>query len=180
MTRYLRWSIYLLPTVIFVVMVVFFLLGLGKDPRMVKPVLIDVPAPSFSLPGLPGYGDGLSSDDVRGKVSLVNIFGSWCVACVAEHPMLLRIRESGMAPLYGIDWRDKPEDATAWLGRHGNPYEKIGIDPDSRTAIDFGVTGAPETFVVDANGVIRYKWTGPITEEAWEKVLSPMIAELSR
>lgn len=180
MTRYVRWLIYLSPMMVFAVMVMFFLVGLGKDPREVKPVLIDVAVPSFSLPALSGDGGGLSSDDLRGRVSLVNIFGSWCVACIAEHPMLLRIRESGIVPLYGINWRDRREDAIAWLGRHGNPYEKIGIDPDSRTAIDFGVTGAPESFVIDAGGVIRYKWTGPITEEVWKKILLPLITELSR
>ncbi len=175
-----RLMIYLLPTLVFLALVVFFLLGLEKDPRLVKPVLIDKPVAEFSLPGLPDVGDGLSSADLKGKVSLINVFGSWCEACVAEHPMLMRIKESGKVPLYGIDWRDKPANALAWLKKHGNPYDRIGFDPDSRVAIDFGVTGAPETFVIDKAGVIRYKWSGPITEAVWRDILLPLVEELAR
>lgn len=175
-----RLMIYLLPTLVFLALVVFFLLGLGKDPRLVKPVLIDKPVAEFALPGLPEMSDGLSSTDLKGKVSLINVFGSWCEACVAEHPMLMRIKESDKVPLYGIDWRDKPANALAWLKKHGNPYDRIGFDPDSRVAIDFGVTGAPETFVIDKQGVIRYKWSGRITEAVWRDILLPMVEELSR
>ena len=175
-----RLIIYLLPSLVFLAMVVFFLFGLENDPRLVKPVLIDKPAPTFALSGLEGVSEGLTTADLKQRVVLVNVFGSWCIACVAEHPVLMRIKESGLVPLYGINWRDKPADAVAWLKKHGNPYDKIGTDPDSRVAIDFGVTGAPETFVIDRNGVIRFKWTGPITDDVWQKILLPVVQELSR
>ena len=172
---------YLLPLFMFLVLVVYFFVGLGKDPREIPSVLIDRPVPMFQLPPLQGFDHGLASDDLKGQVSLVNIFGSWCVACQIEHPFLMTLRARNVVPIHGIDWREKDREAgPAWLARHGNPYTRVGDDRDSRVAIDFGVTGAPETFIVDAKGVIRYKHVGPITPEVWETKLWPIVQALRR
>lgn len=177
--------VYLLPVAVFAVVALFFYRGLQLDPREIPSVLINKPVPELDLPPVPGRDEeGLTSAHLTGQVSLVNIFGSWCVACVAEHPMLLRIQEAGVVPIHGIDWNEKnPEDGARWLRRNGDPYDRVGLDlgpPESHAAIDFGVTGAPETFVVDARGNIRYKHTGPITPEVWENTLWPMIQELQQ
>jgi cytochrome c biogenesis protein CcmG/thiol:disulfide interchange protein DsbE len=176
-----RKLIFIAPTLIFAVLVGMFMMRLGNDPRDIPSMLINKPVPEFALSGLPDTPRGLTSDDLKGDVSLVNIFGSWCVACIAEHPELVRIKESGFVKIYGIDWREKdPVDGKRWLERNGNPYTLVGMDPNSRVAIDFGVTGAPETFVVDKAGVVRYKHVGPITPEVWEGTLKPMITELRK
>lgn len=173
--------IYLAPVLVLAAMAVMFTVGLGRDPKTIPSVLIDRPVPAFSLDALPGRERALSSADLKGQVSLVNIFGSWCVACIAEHPILVRIAESGAVPIHGIAWREKdPADAMRWLNRHGDPYDRVGHDADSRVAIDFGVTGAPETFVVDAQGVIRYKHIGPVTPDVWDNTLLPMIEQLRK
>lgn len=172
---------YILPLLIFLVLAVYFFVGLGKDPHDIPSVLIDRPVPEFQLAPLEGFDRGLGSADLKGQVSLVNIFGSWCVACQIEHPFLMTLRQNNAVPIFGIDWREKDRQAgPAWLARHGNPYTLVGDDPDSRVAIDFGVTGAPETFLVDARGVIRYKHVGPITPEVWETKLWPIVQALRR
>lgn len=171
----------LLPLLVFAGLAIFFAVGLTRDPRTIASVLINQPVPDFELPPIKGYERGFSSADLKGQVSLVNIFGSWCVACQVEHPFLMKIKEGNLVPLYGIDWREETPDAGPnWLKRYGDPYTRIGDDPKSRAAIAFGVTGAPETFVVDGNAVIRYKHIGPITREIWDKTLSPMIQDLRR
>ncbi len=155
------------------------------DPKTIPSVLIDRPIPELNLPGVPGRDEvGLKTEHITGQVSLVNIFGSWCVACLAEHPMLLEINNSGIVPVHGIDWNEKdPADGGRWLKRHGDPYTRVGLDagpPVSNAAIDFGVTGAPETFIVDKSGHVRYKHIGPVTPEVWEDKLLPMIEELKK
>ena len=173
-----RWP-YLLPLAVFLTMAGYFYVGLSRDPAVLPSVLIDQTVPPFDLPPIQGRTGGLSSDDLKGQVSLVNIFGSWCVACLTEHPLLMRLKAEGDVPIFGIDWRERSPDAgPAWLARHGDPYTRIGDDPDSRAAIAFGVTGAPETFVVDAAGVIRYKHVGPITPRDWEETLWPIVERL--
>lgn len=152
----------------------------GLDPSLIPTVLLDTPMPAFDLPPLPDRGEGLNSEDLKGQVYLVNFWGSWCIACLAEHPMLLKIKDSGVIPIHGVAWRDEPERSLAWLAKHGDPYARIGQDPHSKTAIAFGVVAAPETFLVDANGVIRYKQTGPITEEDWNGKIKPLIAQLKK
>jgi cytochrome c biogenesis protein CcmG/thiol:disulfide interchange protein DsbE len=175
----MRKLVFLLPALIFVALVGVFMSRLGEDPSRIPSVLINRPVPEFALASLPERGAPLSSADLKGQVSLVNIFGSWCVACLVEHPVLMKIKESGAVPIHGIDWRERdPADAVRWLQKHGDPYDRIGYDGDSRVAIDFGVTGAPETFVVGADGVIRYKHIGPVTEEVWEDTLKPLIDQL--
>ncbi|MCB2106281.1 MAG: DsbE family thiol:disulfide interchange protein [Rhodobacteraceae bacterium] len=182
--------VFLLPLAVVLILIAVFgkrLLDVagGEDPRLLKSVLLDTPMPDMDLAALPGRfktmpDDGLATADLKGQVSLVNVWGSWCVACLAEHPMLVEIEKSGAVPIHGIDWRDTPEAANAWLARHGDPYARIGLDPRSHTAIALGVTGAPESFLVDANGVIRYKYIGPITPEVWSSTLQPMIAQLEQ
>ena len=181
---------FLAPLLVVAVMVAIFgkrLLDVerGDDPRLLPSVLLNTPVPGMALEGLPGRAggperNGLSDQDLKGRVSLVNIWGSWCIACLSEHPMLNEIAKSGIVPVEGIAWRDTPEASVAWLRKHGDPYNRIGQDPHSRTAIAFGVTGAPESFVIDRQGVIRYKQIGPITPEVWEQTLKPLIAQLSK
>jgi cytochrome c biogenesis protein CcmG/thiol:disulfide interchange protein DsbE len=152
----------------------------GYDPLVIPTVLLNTPAPTFELPPLPGYGEALTSADLKGKVSLVNIWGSWCAACTVEHPFLMEIAKTGEVPIYGIAWRDTPDRSVAWLERHGNPYTKIGQDPKSQTIIDLGVVAAPESFVIDKDGIIRYKVAGIITREEWREKIQPLIAQLNK
>ncbi len=173
---------YVLPILIFLGLLGFFFRGLFLDPKAIPSALIDRPVPQMDLAALPGRGDtGLKTEHLKGQVSLVNIFGSWCVACVAEHPMLLRIKQEGVVPIHGIDWRDDPVQGMLWLQQKGDPYTRVGADPPpGRTSVDFGVTGAPETFIVDKEGRIRYKHVGIIDEKAWRDILSPIVTELQK
>jgi len=174
---------YLMPVLVLAVIALFFLRGLGLDPHDVPPELIGKPVPEMNLAPLPGrVGGGLSTADLKGRVSLVNVYGSWCISCVQEHPTLLAVKRAGVVPIHGIDWRDDPVKGAEWLQRHGDPYDRVGADPPpGRAAIDFGVTGAPETFLVDKNGIIRFKYyAGPITPEVWEKEFLPRIRELQK
>jgi len=172
---------YLLPLAIFLVIAGYFAKGLTLNPRDMPSMLNDQQAPAFDLKPISGSTRGFSSADLMGQVSLVNIFGSWCVACLAEHQMLMKIQAQGLVPIYGIDWREKdPEAGPKWLARRGNPYTLIGDDPHSKAAIAFGVTGAPETFLIDKRGFIRYKHVGPITQENWDDILWPLVQELGK
>jgi cytochrome c biogenesis protein CcmG/thiol:disulfide interchange protein DsbE len=173
--------LFLLPLAAFVVLAGYLALGLTRDPHVLPSVLINQEVPAFDLAPIKGRDRGFRRDDLMGQVSLVNVFGSWCVACRIEHPFLLRLKAEGRVPVHGIDWREEDADAgPAWLARLGDPYALIGADPHSRAAIAFGVTGAPETFVVDKLGFIRYKQIGPLTPEVWEQTVGPMIEELRR
>ncbi len=172
---------YALPLAGFAVLGVFFARGLGLDPRAIPSVLIDQPVPEFALEPIKGRDRGFSSTDLLGQVTLVNIFGSWCAACRIEHPFLMKLSREKQIPIYGINWREKTPDAgPRWLARFGDPYVLIGADPKSRAAIAFGVTGAPESFIVDKKGVIRYKHIGPIGTDAWKDTLMPIIEELRK
>lgn len=170
--------VFLMPLAVFLVVAIYFAAGLKRDPAVLPSVLIDQPTPQFSLSPIEDYDEGFSTLDLAGQVSLINIFGSWCVACQVEHPLLMKIKEEGGPPIYGVNWNDKPGAGTAWLQRFGDPYERVGDDADGRVAIEFGVSGAPETFVVDKNGRIRYKHTGPISTADWRDLFEPMIKEL--
>ncbi|MSO97396.1 MAG: DsbE family thiol:disulfide interchange protein [Rhodospirillaceae bacterium] len=152
----------------------------GDDPHLIPSVLLNTPMPEFDLAPLPGREPGLATRDLKGSVSLVNVWGSWCVACLAEHPTLMALQRENAIPIQGIAWRDSPSASLAWLAQRGDPYARIGQDPKSVAAISLGVTGAPETFVVDATGVIRYKHIGPITPEVWQTTLAPLIAQLKK
>lgn len=167
-----------IPVILFAILGVYFAIGLREDPRLLESQLIDEALPAFDLPAIEGHTTGLSSDDLQGHVSLLNVFGSWCPPCEIEHPMLMQISRSGRVPIYGIDWRDPPGAGSAWLARNGNPYARVGDDPDGRLAIDLGVTGAPETFLIGRDGRVKYRHIGIITPEIWQDVLIPMIEEL--
>ncbi|MGB0696769.1 MAG: DsbE family thiol:disulfide interchange protein [Rhodospirillaceae bacterium] len=175
---------FLLPLITLLAMVGFFTIGLQKDPSILPSELIDQPLPEMNLAALPGRGgphgdDPLTTEALTGEVSLVNIFGSWCIACRAEHPVLMRMSQQAFVPIHGIDWRERdPADGLEWLQLHGDPYDIVGQDPDSKAAIDLGVTGAPETFVIDTKGVVRYKHIGPITFDDWNNRLMPLIETL--
>lgn len=169
----------LAPFSVFLVIALYFAIGLDRDPSRIPSVLIDKPLPAFDLPAIEGREKGLSSADLAGEVALVNVFGSWCAGCLIEHPVLMEIAASETVLLVGVDWKDPPGAGAAWLKRNGDPYALIGDDADGRVAIDFGVTGAPETFVVDKNGRIRYKQVGPITPQIWRKELKPLIEKLN-
>jgi cytochrome c biogenesis protein CcmG/thiol:disulfide interchange protein DsbE len=174
-----RRFVYAVPLLVLAVLAIYFWRGLGSDPHAVPSPLIDQAVPEFALQPLAGRDRGLSSHDLTGQVSLVNVFGSWCVACRVEHPFLMEIRKQNLVPIFAIDWREKDRAAgPAWLARHGDPYTLIGDDPDSVAAIAFGVTGAPETFVVDRRGVIRYKHVGPLTQDIWNETLWPIVQRL--
>jgi cytochrome c biogenesis protein CcmG, thiol:disulfide interchange protein DsbE len=176
--------LYLSPLIVVLVIVGYLGVALWRnafksDPNEIPSVLIDRPFPQIDLPPITGYAKGFATADLAGEVALVNIFGSWCVACQVEHPVLMELARSGAVPIYGIAWREKdPADATAWLEQRGNPYRLVGNDQPGRAIIDLGVTGAPETFVVDRAGRIRYKQIGPITADVWERDLKPVVDQL--
>jgi cytochrome c biogenesis protein CcmG/thiol:disulfide interchange protein DsbE len=167
-----------IPAALLLVVGGFFAFGLTRDPQAFDSGLVDRAMPTFALAPLTPERPALENADLVGKVSLVNVFGSWCASCVLEHPQLTEIANSGAVNVYGIDWRDPPGAGAAWLERYGDPYAKTGVDSDSRLAIDLGVTGAPETFIVDRGGRIRYKQVGPITADIWNDTLLPLIQKL--
>jgi len=169
---------FLLPLGIFVVLVVFLGIGLNLKPREVPSPLIDKPAPAFSLSRLDDPAQRVSLQDMRGKVWILNVWASWCVACLDEHPHLVAFAKQGMVPLYGLNYKDKSEAAQAWLGKHGNPYDVSIVDADGRVGIDYGVYGVPETFVIDKQGVIRYKHIGPVTPEVLNDTIVPLVRGL--
>jgi cytochrome c biogenesis protein CcmG/thiol:disulfide interchange protein DsbE len=173
----MRRLLYLIPVLVFAAVGVGLAVGLTRDPGTLPSALIDRPVPEFELPGLEG-DEGLSSADLEGRVSLVNVFASWCVPCRVEHPVLMRLAEEGV-PIFGINYKDPPDQAKAWLAELGNPFEKIGADRDGRVGIEWGVYGVPETFVVDAKGRIRHRHVGPIQARDLERTLLPLLAELS-
>ena len=170
-----------LPLLLFAAVAVWMAVPLirGDDPSILPSALIDRPAPNFDLPALPGVAGGVAHADLAGSVRLVNFFASWCVPCLAEHPLLTRMAREDGIPVFGVNYKDATADATAWLARHGNPYERVGADGDGRVAIDWGVYGVPETFVVDREGHIRFRHAGPLTPEIVRDQLMPLIAELS-
>lgn len=152
----------------------------GANPQELPSAMIDRPAPAFDLPPLPGPTPGLSTADLRGGVSLVNVFASWCAPCAVEHPVLMRLARDEGIPIHGINQRDEPADALAFLRRLGNPYTRIGVDRDARASIEWGVYGVPETYVVDHEGHIRFRHVGPLTGRDVEQTILPMVRELRR
>ena len=171
---------YALPLAIFFGLVWFMWKGLSLNPREIPSALIDKPVPAFALPLLHDATKTLSAADMKGKVWLLNVWGSWCVSCRYEHPVLNALARKGVVPIVGFNWKDKPEDAKAWLVKFGDPYQLSVSDLDGRVAIDFGVYGAPETFIIDKAGMIRYKHTGPISEEMMNETLVPLIQGLNK
>ena len=168
------------PLAVFLVVGVFLAVGLTLNPREIPSPLIGKPVPEFSLPPVKGRTLGLSSADLKGEVSLVNVFASWCVACREEHPILMQLGKSGIVPIHGLNYKDKPNDAQAWLDQLGDPYTRTGADISGRVAIDWGVYGVPETFVIDREGRIAHKHIGAITPEALRETIMPIIIKLQQ
>jgi cytochrome c biogenesis protein CcmG, thiol:disulfide interchange protein DsbE len=174
-----RRLLYLLPVLVFIGVGIGLAVGLTRDPGVLPSALLDRPVPAFELPPIEGRGgDGLSSQDLAGDVALVNVFASWCVPCRAEHPVLMGLAERGV-PIYGINYKDRPEQASAWLAELGDPFRRIGADRDGRVSIDWGVYGVPETFFIGPDGRIRHKFVGPLQPRDVEEILLPLMAELA-
>jgi cytochrome c biogenesis protein CcmG/thiol:disulfide interchange protein DsbE len=172
------------PLIVFVALIAFFVVGLvwnqTHDARFVPSPLIDKPAPEFRLPRLAQPTEFVTKADLLGHPYLLNVFASWCFACGDEHPVLMEYRDKFGVPLIGYDYKDTDPDATAWLTRHGNPYHEVITDRSGDTALNFGVYGAPETYLIDAQGIIRYKHIGPLTPEVIAKDLEPKIRALGQ
>jgi cytochrome c biogenesis protein CcmG/thiol:disulfide interchange protein DsbE len=173
-----RRLIYGAPLVGFGGLAVVLASGLGRDPSRIPSALIGQPVPKFSLPPVQGRILGLSSDDLVGEVSLVNVFASWCVACREEHPLLVRLSGEKVVSVHGLNYKDEPENAARWLNVNGDPYTRTGADRDGRVAIDWGVYGVPETFVVGADARIAHKQIGPLSEDVLERTILPLVARL--
>jgi cytochrome c biogenesis protein CcmG/thiol:disulfide interchange protein DsbE len=166
------------PFLVFVVLAIFLYVGLGLNPHEVPSPLINKPAPAFTLPQLHDTTKRFSSQDMKGQVWMLNVWASWCVSCREEHPVLMSLSRKNIVPIYGLDYKDKNEDGEAWLRNGGNPYTLVATDADGRVGIDYGVYGVPETYVIDKQGVIRYKQIGAITHENLQTKILPLIAEL--
>ena len=173
-----RFWVYLLPIAVFAGIGVLLYLGLYRDPTLVPSPLIGKPVPEFKLGPVQGRELGLSSEDLKGDVTLVNVFASWCVACRDEHPLFLALEREGVIPIHGLNYKDVPADADAWLDALGDPYTRIGADLDGRVGLDWGVYGVPETFVVDRNGRIAYKHIGPVTPRVLDEIILPLVRGL--
>ena len=169
---------YLWPLAIFVVMLGFLGLGLQLNPRDVPSPLINQPVPAFRLPTLAAPDTLVAPEDLRGQVWLLNVWASWCVACREEHPVLMEFAKTKTLPVIGLDYKDQPADGLKWLARFGDPYDLSVSDQDGRIGINFGVYGVPETFVIDRQGLIRYKHVGPLTAELLRDTLEPLLDRL--
>lgn len=189
---------YLIPLGIFIVLVGFLAVGLNLNPREVPSPLIDKPAPAFSLPVLEESGKSIARDELRGKVWLLNVWASWCVSCRAEHPVLVELAKQNVVPIYGLNYKEVRGDggldvrqmaaadelalarsrASRWLKERGNPYAASLLDLDGRVGIDYGVYGVPETFLIDKEGIIRYKHIGPVTSDVVRNLILPKVKEL--
>lgn len=176
-----RRLIVLLPIVLFLCAAAAFAVALLSDrrPDSIPSVLLDKPAPKLTLPALEASGvPGLDETAFEGQVTLVNFWASWCLPCQAEHPLLVELAQRGDLRLVGINWKDKPEAAAAFLGKLGNPFDAIGVDQNGRAAIEWGISGVPESFLVDRDGVVRFRWVGPLDPVIVEEKLLPLLDEL--
>lgn len=166
---------YLIPAIALVALVALFAAGLRHDPREVPSPLIGKSAPAFSLAVLGQPEQPYTADDLKGRPLLVNYFASWCVACRVEHPFLMQLAAQGVE-IIGMDYKDTDADGAAWLAQHGNPYRAVVADPRGTAGLDWGVYGAPETFVLDASGTIVYKQIGPMNETVWRERIAPLMS----
>lgn len=169
---------FLLPFGIFLVLAAFLWIGLGLNPREVPSPLIDKPAPDFRLPQLHEPAVSLAPQDLRGKVWIFNVWASWCVACLEEHPLMVELSKRNVVPIIGLNYKDGRDDALAWLRKHGNPYTLSARDAEGAVGIDYGVYGVPESYVIDKDGVIRYKRIGPVTPQVLEQEILPLVKRL--
>ena len=171
---------FLLPLLLFIVLVVFLAIGLNRDPQEVPSPLINKPAPAFEIPQLSEATQSFSPASMKGQVWILNVWASWCVACREEHPVLVELAKSKIAPIIGLDYKDKREDALAMLAMQGNPYLLSAFDANGRVGIDYGVYGVPETYVIDKAGMIRFKHIGPITMNILNQKIYPLVSELQK
>lgn len=169
---------YIIPLILFIVLAVFLAVGLKLKPSEIPSPLLNKPAPAFSASKLTAPNEKLSPADFKGKVWLFNVWASWCVSCRAEHPIINQLAQQQAAVIVGLNYKDDPEAAKQWLATLGNPYNDSVMDADGRIGIDWGVYGVPETFVMDKKGIVRYKHTGPVTEEDVQNTFLPLIAKL--
>ena len=169
---------FLIPLAAFLALAVMLAVGLKLDPREVPSPLIDKPAPKFALQRLDDAQKTIRLDDMRGKVWVLNVWASWCVACREEHPLLVEFAKKRVVPLYGLNYKDKRDDAKAWLARFGNPYDASLFDDEGRVGIDFGVYGVPETFVIDKQGTVQLKHVGPLTPDVVRERIEPLVKKL--
>lgn len=175
MKQHLR---YLVPLLVFGVLVAFFAKGLFLNPSEVPSPLIDKPAPQFTLAQLHDPRAQFSSRDMLGKVWMLNVWASWCVACRQEHPLLVELARQGIVPIYGLNYKDQRAEAIRWLRDLGDPYVLSVYDVEGRVGMDFGVYGVPETYVIDKQGIVRYKHIGPISPAALRDRILPLVREL--
>jgi cytochrome c biogenesis protein CcmG/thiol:disulfide interchange protein DsbE len=174
----LRRPALLAPLAVFAAIAVLLAVGLTRNPREIPSPLIGKPVPKFELPPVRGRTLGLATADLKGEVSIVNVFASWCVSCKEEHPIFMQMQRERLVPIHGLNYKDRPEDAQKWLDDMGDPYTRTGADIDGRVGIEWGVYGVPETFVIDREGRIAYKHIGPVTPKLLEETLRPLIARL--
>jgi cytochrome c biogenesis protein CcmG, thiol:disulfide interchange protein DsbE len=165
----------IIPLVVSLLLVIVLSIGLTKDPSILPSPFIGKPAPHFELPTLEDPTRRISSADFANKAVLVNVWATWCGGCRQEHPFLLQLKQSGAIPIYGINWRDTPSEARRWLQQLGDPYVASGDDRDGRVGIDWGVYGAPETFLIGADGTVLHKHLGPLSRAVWEQDFVPLL-----
>ena len=170
---------FIVPLAVFALLAVFLAVGLTRDPREVPSPFIGKAAPAFKLERVADAGAAFTPDDMKGKVWLLNVWASWCASCRVEHPVLVDMAKKNLVPIVGLNYKDRREDALKWLARYGDPYALSAYDVEGKVGIDYGVYGAPETFVIDKQGVIRYKQIGPITQEALDRKILPLVKKLN-
>jgi cytochrome c biogenesis protein CcmG/thiol:disulfide interchange protein DsbE len=168
---------YAIPVAIFAVIGAFFFRGLSLDPSTVPSPLIGKPAPAFSLPGLVDPSRSVTSDDLKGRVSLLNVWATWCIECRHEHPFLVELSRSTGIPIYGLNLKDDRATALQWLATLGDPYVESAFDADGGVGVDWGVYAAPETFLIGRDGTVLHKHISPLTREIWQRDFVPRIAE---
>lgn len=168
-------SRFLLPSLLVAVMIPVFIIGLNRDPSELPSPFLGKPAPEFELPRLKDPTRTVGSADYAGGLALVNVWATWCVGCRAEHAYLMKLAGDIDIPIYGLNWRDRRDDALAWLEQLGDPYVASAFDEDGRVGIDWGVYGAPETFLIGADGIVLHKHISPLTEEVWLREFEPRI-----
>jgi len=171
---------YLIPLILFGVLVAFLAIGLGRDPHEVPSPLINKAAPSFKLAQLKDPSKSFTAEEMRGRVLLLNVWAAWCISCRDEHPLLIEYARTGAVPIYGLNYKDRPEDALGWLQELGDSYVLIVSNLDGMVGIDYGVYGAAETYLIDQQGVIRFKQIGAVTPDVWTKNILPLVQELNR
>jgi cytochrome c biogenesis protein CcmG/thiol:disulfide interchange protein DsbE len=174
----MRYVLFALPLIVLVALFAIFAGSINRDPSLIRSVMIDKPAPQFTLAPVEALGvPGFDTASLKGQITVVNVFASWCIPCRAEHPLLTAMKDVAGVRLFGINQSDAPENAKKFLDELGNPYDAVGADSDRRVSIDWGVYGVPETFVVNADGIITFKVTGPLTPQTLDNELLPAIAK---